>query len=120
MGNRILTSSELQQLFRPLFEDVVKRLSTLSNGDEELLFALRRKLFKELTYLERDKPAVRVKLKARKRNTQKGLCTECGHALPEFGAVLDRLRAIDGYTDVNTRLICPECDKKIQTERRFA
>jgi len=33
--------------------------------------------------------------------------------------VLDRLEAMPGYTLENTRLLCPECDKKVQTERRF-
>jgi hypothetical protein len=34
--------------------------------------------------------------------------------------VLDRLQAVDGYTPENTRLICNECDKKVQRERRYA
>ncbi len=49
----------------------------MSHGDPELLFAYRRKLFKELTYDERSKPSVRRRLKAIKRAEQHGLCAVC-------------------------------------------
>ncbi len=47
---------ELHELFAPLFGDVRGRLESGSAGDAELLWALRRKLAKELGYLERGKP----------------------------------------------------------------
>lgn len=103
-----------------MLEDVRNHLKTVSAGDPALLFALRRKLAKELTYDERSKPMVRKALKARKLKAQDGRCTECRETLPPRGAVLDRFVAMDGYTDKNTRLICPPCDTRIQTERGYA
>lgn len=46
-----------------LLKEVRQRLATLSDGDPLLLFAYRRKVFKELIYDERGKPMVRAKLK---------------------------------------------------------
>ena len=40
------------------------RLTALAAGDMELLFAFRRKVYKELTYDERGKPMARKRLKA--------------------------------------------------------
>ena len=54
----------------------------LSNGDAGLLFALRRKIYKELTYDERTKPMARRKLKEQKRKEQGGLCPVCHRPLP--------------------------------------
>ncbi len=59
--------------------------------------------------------ALKVKLRAR----QNGLCPICGEQLPEKGSVCDRLDAMKGYTEENTRLLCPTCDKKVQEERRY-
>jgi hypothetical protein len=55
-----------------------------------------------------------------KRAEQKGLCAICGKPLPERDCILDRLKAMRGYTVENTRLLCRECDFKVQTERKFA
>ncbi|MCG3137389.1 MAG: hypothetical protein HJJLKODD_01233 [Phycisphaerae bacterium] len=119
MPNRSLSQDELTKLFQPLFKSVQQRLEQLSSGDRQLLFALRRKLFKELIYLERDKPAARKTLKAKKRKLQKDRCAVCQKKLPARGTVLDRFSAIEGYTLENTRLICPQCDIKIQTARGY-
>ena len=62
----------------------------------------------------------RRKLKALKREEQGGKCNLCEGLLPERYAVLDRLEAMDGYTAENTRLLCKECDDRVQTERGFA
>src|SRR5205814_1654815 len=59
MPNRQLTNEELKTLFTPLMADVRQRLDKLSGGDKELLWAIRRKLFKELAYDERGKPMQR-------------------------------------------------------------
>jgi len=120
MGNRQLTTAELDTLFYPLIDRVRAELKELSKGDDALHWALRRKLYKELTYDERGKPAQRQKLKAYKRGEQKDRCANCGQELPERGAVLDRLEAMGGYTAENTRLICHTCDRAIQAERGFA
>jgi len=60
------------------------------------------------------------RLKKLKLEEQGGLCPICSMKLPESYNVLDRLQAVDGYTPENTRLICNECDKKVQRERRYA
>ncbi len=118
--NRNLTQTELRDLFAPLFTDVRAKLDVASAGDADLLWALRRKLAKELSYLERGKPMERKALKLAKRVQQRGLCAICGQPLPESGAVLDRIVAMAGYTLENTRLVHHECDRKLQAERGFA
>jgi len=119
MPNRQLTKDELKQLAYPLLASVRKMLEELSRGDAELLWALRRKITKELSYDERSNPAVRTALKKRKRKEQQNLCAICKDPLPEYGSVLDRLEAMGGYTDSNTRIVCSSCDRKVQTDRRF-
>ena len=120
MPTRKLTEEELGRV-RPLLEQVRQSLKDLSGGDSELLFAYRRKLTKELSYDERSKPSQRKTLKRRKLIDQHGKCATCGNPLPPaaLGAVLDRLNAMDGYTDANTRLICRDCDITIQRQRGF-
>jgi len=113
MANRQLTAEELL-LANTLLAEIRSRLEGLSHGDRDLLFAYRRKVFKELTYDERDKPSVRRKLKDQKWKEQRGLCALCGKDLPETYTVLDRLNAIDGYTKENTRLIHQACDVLIR------
>lgn len=119
MSTRKLTTTELESLFYPMIEDVRAKLKDLSSGDAELLFALRRKLAKELNYDERGKTSVRNKLKNLKRKQQNGLCSSCSKQLPEKYAVLDRLETMAGYTEQNTRLICVPCDTKTQIERKY-
>jgi hypothetical protein len=74
MPNRRLGPQELTELFNPLLVEVESRLEQLSGGDAELLWALRRKLAKELSYLERGKPMLRRLLKAAKRAEQGNKC----------------------------------------------
>ena len=119
MPNRQLSKQELEKLANPLLMTIRNKLQKLSNGDKELLWALRRKISKELDYDERSKPVQRAALKKRKRMEQENLCTLCKKMLPEDGSVLDRLKAMDGYTDQNTRLLCPTCDYKVQKERGY-
>jgi len=119
MTNRQLTAPELENLARPLLAEVRARLAELANADTDLLWALRRKLYKELIYDERGKPMQRVALKKLKRREQNELCAFCKAQLPAKGAVLDRLQAMDGYTPANTRLLCPKCDTEVQTERGY-
>ena len=120
MPNRQLTTNEIETIFRPLLNDVRRRLDELSGGDPSLLFALRRKLFKDLSYLERGKPMSRNKLKAFKRGQQGNLCATCAKPLPEKGAELDRLNAQDGYTAENTRLVHHDCHVAQQQARNFS
>lgn len=119
MPNPRLTPNQLE-LARTLLDEVRDQLRALSGGDPELLFAYRRKLAKELTYDERSKPIERRRLKLVKMKEQGGLCPLCNEALPERGAVLDRTRAIDGYTAANTRLVHAACDTAQQAAKGYA
>ena len=120
MTNRRLTDEELSTLFAPLVADVRSRLRAIAADDENLHWALRRKLAKELVYDERSKPATRKGIKAKKRVAQCGRCAICSGELPSRGAVLDRFEAMKGYTLENTRLLCPACDTDVQANRRYA
>lgn len=119
MPNRQLSQVELEKLFAPLLAEVRDHLTRLSKGDSELEWALRRKLFKELTYDERGKPMQRRKLKTLKRAEQDNKCPLCNKSLPSKYVVLDRLEAMKGYTTENTRLLCQECDTRVQQERGY-
>lgn len=119
MSNRRLTTEELKQA-NALLQEVRTRLIDLAAGETELLFAFRRKIYKELIYDERDKPTFRRRLKAAKRKEQDGKCVMCNELLPEKYCVLDRIDAAAGYTRENTRLICPKCDVETQVKRGYA
>ena len=106
MTNRQLSQKELVLLFAPLIAEVRQLLVTLSVDDADLQWALRRKLYKELSYDERGKPMHRRKLKELKRAEQGNTCPMCRTTLPEKYVVLDRLEAMGGYTPENTRLLC--------------
>ena len=118
MSNRQLNPPELQKANR-LLNRKRNKLKVLGKGDRELLFVYRRKIYKELTYDERGKPSIRRKLKDHKRKEQNGLCALCGERLPHKYVVLDRFNAVDGYTQENTRLICRECDIRIQKSKGY-
>ena len=83
MPNRQLSASELETLACPLLARVREQLTALANGDAGLLWALRRKLYKELLYDERSKPMQRVALKKLKRNQQNDVCAHSGGQLQE-------------------------------------
>jgi UTP:GlnB (protein PII) uridylyltransferase len=119
MPNRTLSTDELYKA-NALLLDIRTRLRSLAGDDANLLFAYRRKIAKELGYDERSKPMLRRRLKAQKRKEQGGLCAVCSKALPEKYAVLDRIVVAAGYTSENTRLIHEECDRSVQTGRRYA
>lgn len=119
MPNRQLSSEELEKLFAPLLSEIRKRIVSLSGGDKDLHWALRRKLFKELIYDERGKPMQRRKLKEMKRAEQDNKCPLCNGPLPTKYAVLDRIAAMKGYTQENTRLLCPVCDTQEQQKRGY-
>lgn len=119
VANRQLTPGELERLAKPLLTEVRTRLHDLCGAAADLLWALRRKLYKELIYDERGKPMLRVALKKAKRIEQADQCALCSEASPERGAVLDRLEAMGGYTPENTRLLCPKCDTAVQVQRGY-
>lgn len=119
MTNRRLSPYELESLFTPLMTEVRGYLATLSGGDDDLHWALRRKLYKELSYDERGKPMHRRKLKELKRAEQNNMCPLCKAPLPEKYVVLDRLEAMGGYSPENTRLLCLACDASVQQSREY-
>lgn len=119
MANRRLTAEELIKA-RALLDEVRGKLVALSGEDKELLFAYRRKIYKELGYDERSKPTVRRALKDKKWKEQRGLCALCKKELPATYTVLDRLNAVDGYTVENTRLIHRDCDVSHQKSKGYA
>ncbi len=119
MSNRQLTDEE-RALAIPLLDEVRERLKRLSKGDANLEWAMRRYLYIRLEQDERGKPMERRLLKAKLKVRQTGLCALCHQPLPEKGDVLDRLAAMSGYTEDNTRLLCPSCDKAVQEGRRYS
>jgi hypothetical protein len=119
VSNRRLTAEELS-IANSILESVRTQVDENSRDDPTLRFALRRKIYKELVYDERSKPAERVKLKKHMRQIQNGLCARCKEALPDKYTVLDRTNAIDGYVQSNVRLICEGCDRQVQAERRYS
>jgi hypothetical protein len=120
MANPQLTKEQREKIFAPLFVKTKAELERLSAGNDDLLFALRRKLAKDLGYLERDGPAKRKQLKRKKRMEQNGLCAICAKPLPEKGAELDRFEAKLGYTPGNTRLVHHECHIEEQEKKKYA
>ncbi len=92
-----------------ILEQVRGSIDVAAAGDADLRFQLRRYVIKRLEFDERGTPTQRRKLKALKRKFQRGLCYDCGQALPEKGSELHRLVAIEVYTEANTRLLCRAC-----------
>src|SRR5262245_58151189 len=97
------------KLFGPLLKRVLADLVRVSQGDAHLLWALRRKLAKELTYLERSTPTKRKVLKALVWATQKRKCAICKKELPLKNSELDRKDTVLGYVESNVRLVHHEC-----------
>lgn len=120
MPNPQLTPEQRETLFAPLFRRTKEELERLSGGDARLHWALRRKLTKELLYLERSTPAARTKLKMKKWIEQKGICPVCSQLLPEKNAELDRIEAFLGYVPENTRLVHHDCHIAEQAKKKYA
>jgi hypothetical protein len=117
-SGRRLTEQELASA-REILVNTRAEIAKVSNGDPSLLWALRRKVYKELIYDERSKPMARRLLKAKLFAKQLGLCGDCKKSLPEKYSVLDRRRAMDGYTELNCRLLCSDCDQKAQAAKGY-
>lgn len=120
MPNPRLTKEQNASLFVPLLAELRARLIAVAGDDPNTLWALRRKLAKELVYDERGTPAHRIKLKKLKRQEQGGKCALCGTELPNKGAELDRFEAVVGYIPENTRLVCHECHVNDQEQKRYS
>lgn len=113
-----LNAAQLLQA-NALLKEIQERIAVLAGGDSDIGFAFRRKIGKELTYLERSKPAKRKRLKARMWKAQDGRCAECGEPLEAKGSILDRKVAKLGYVDENVQLIHRTCDDKRQAAKRY-
>jgi ribosomal protein L44E len=99
-----------------ILEQVRVEIDAAAASDTDLRFQIRRYIIKRLEFDERGTPTQRRKLKELKRKFQRGLCFQCETKLPEQGAELHRLQAIEGYTEANTRLLCRACHQKAQHE----
>jgi hypothetical protein len=116
-----LTAEQIERQFRPLLPRFTADLEATAT-DPENLWALRRKMAKTLSYQVRGTPGHRRNLKRQKYAEQNGFCAICGDALPESGryAELDGLKADEGYTKANTRLVHHDCHIADQQERGYA
>ena len=104
----------------PILAAVREALLFEAGGDVELLHQMRRYVSKRLEFDERGTPTQRRKLHELKWKKQKGLCAICEEQLPERGSELDRLIAIEGYTELNTRLVHHHCHRAAQAVKGFA
>lgn len=113
-------SDEQRSKTDELFMELEKRLQDVADGDERLLFAMRRSLRKKLEYKERGTPMERRKLKEQIWKKQRGICALCEKVLPETETELDRFDAVKGYVVGNVRLVHHKCHRKDQQAKRFA
>jgi hypothetical protein len=98
MATRHLDAKEQRKAAR-LLALIRLKLIGMSQSDPELLFAYRRKIYKELAYDERGKPSVRRKLKMLKWEEQGGRCALCRHKLPLRDSEMDRKKTYAGLHD---------------------
>lgn len=98
-------TAQADELFARLKAD----LQTLANGDEDLLFNFRRKMYKELMYDERGTPLARQRLKKTMWKKQEGKCAVCGKELALEGSELERIYAPKGFVEDNVKLVHHEC-----------
>jgi hypothetical protein len=118
VANRRLSDAE-RVVGHRILESVRDLIEEASIHDKSMGWALRRFVYTRLMHDERGKPMQRRILKLNKMISQRGLCFECGEELPKRGAELDRIQAMDGYTEENTHLVCHKCHRKSQEERGF-
>ena len=105
---------------KALLADLRAKIDEVAIGDEAMRFQIKRYIAKRLEFDERGTPTHRRRLKALKRNSQRGLCASCEQPLPEHGAELHRTRAISGYTVENTSLVCARCHADPEALARLA
>lgn len=118
MPNPQLNKKQLESSWR-LLGEVRAKLKKLSKDNKNLLFAYRRKIFKELMHDERGKPMQRRKLQELMWGKQKGKCAICKNSLKLKGAELDRKSAPRGYVETNVRLVHHICHRKDQARKKF-
>jgi hypothetical protein len=118
MANRNLNPEELKLAHR-LLDEIRGKLDALAASDANLLFAYRRKIYKELIYLERGKPMTRRKIKLQKFDQQSGKCAHCNREMKISYSELDRKNAVEGYTIENTELVHAECHRARQAAKGY-
>jgi hypothetical protein len=118
LPNRNLNTEELKRA-NEVLKEIREKLTVLAGNDAHLLFAYRRKIYKELQYDERGKPGDRRKVKYLKWGLQNGKCAHCGKDLELSYSELDRKNAADGYTVENTDLVHGECHRARQAAKGY-
>lgn len=118
MPNRNLEVEELKRA-NSLLKEIRTKIDVLADGDVLLRFAYRRKIYKELIYDERGKPAPRRKIKIQKFDQQHGKCAHCNEDMTIKYSELDRRNAVDGYTVENTELVHAKCHQIRQAEKGY-
>lgn len=119
MANPTLNEKQRKKYFDPLFRLIKKRIKNLAVHNPDVAWALQRKLWKEISYLERGKPCARKKLKWQKWKSQGRKCSFCRKGLLLPNSILDRFKATKGYTSKNARVIHSKCDRALQKKRKF-
>ena len=113
-------TEEQRQKVLPLLRRIREELELAAGDDKAVLHQMRRYVAKRLEFDERGTPTERRKLHELKWKRQRGLCAICNDDLPERGSELDRLIALDGYTEANTRLVHHECHREAQAIKGYA
>jgi hypothetical protein len=116
---RRLTPAERAEKSDPIIVKLRQLIRDAADGDPELEFAIRRRVWNKIGQDERSLKD-RISLKKLELRTQGKNCAICRERLPPKGSVLDRLKTMDLYTEANTRLLCPTCDTRVQEDRRYA
>jgi hypothetical protein len=125
MSNERMSKEQLTAARRILAE-VRHRVVEAAGDDQRFAFALRRYVYKNLSYDERGNPQQRTKLKLQKIVEQGGKCAYANCPIPgrriskEEEPELDRLDAIKGYTKENTVLMHHGCHRLSQKEKGFS
>jgi hypothetical protein len=111
---------------KQILAEVRRRIVEAAGDNQRFAFALRRYVYKNLSYDERGNPTQRTKLKLQKIVEQGGKCAYQKCPIPdrriskEDEPELDRLDAIKGYTKENTVLMHHGCHRLSQKEKGFS
>lgn len=118
MPNRQLNAAEMTAV-NALLSSFRQQIKDLAGKDSHLEFAIRRKIFKELSYDERGKPLARRKLKKLMWEKQGRRCAHCKEEMDVAYSELDRTEAAMGYVETNVRLIHAKCHHSDQAEKGY-
>ncbi len=119
MASRRMTTEELM-VARDILDQARQRITEAGKGDPVFTFALRRYVYKQLSYDERGTPAQRTKLKLQKLIEQEGKCAYAKCPVPNRKITkadepeLDRIDPVKGYTSENTVLMHHRCHRESQ------